>query len=964
MKKIYLFLSLLLGLSVTFITSCEQSTEPPPTNGGTDNIKIGEVKAITTQSVGVGGGSVVVSGSGTSLEGLEITVPPNAYSDGRSFSVSYADIKETKLPQDVQVISPMIIIKNGGGYSEDAMKIKIPVTIPAGSFALGFFWNEKTGELEPLHLWEEDATSITLSTRHFAASSVTGTSHSAKSRTSVQDASSIGNILILAMDEAKLFALGAVNTNFKPGTDDWEFVNYGSYIAAGGHCAGQSMTAMWYYYEQKTQGGKLFGKYDTKANFQEDDPIGYRFASTIQRDFNFDSWIKHITFQWSYPPNTFKAFALALYVSKQPQSILMYKASGADTSGHAMIVNGIEMTDKLNGRLLIADPNKPGVQEHIGYVNGVLTTYVTGLRGDGTPIDFDRFGATGKSTYLNWSSIGGRFNEVTNKTIGNDRFPSYTLWVKDGVGYELTDGLNTDADSLVLELKNNTPGTQIGYYCYDESHAVVPVTNNAIKLSPGKNKFGFHIVGKVTRGNPPQTTWEYIDFKWITVTYESSKLRIDPATMNGTKDSDYVWRAVFDSKPSNARYEWNFGDGTAKYVVDNDTNGYHRYSASGTYTISLQVFDRSTSAKLGEATATAVIGAGFEITSVVPDKVSYAMPVTINGSGFGATQGTSTVTLAGIPVIDIVSWSDTKIEITMPEVIDGACSVKVVVGGKESNYKFLTKMYPKILSINKTHAKPGEVIEIRGEYFGYKQSNATLEYGDVVPFPIVTWNDTVITAIVDYLDGKGISYGFNGDLYLTRQGWGMTTYKFMVDEDVLHTVQGTNKWTALSFGGRQLMYKSYTTPNEQYTGFYMSLYNKDFNHTQPMVWTGTSFTFAYTESSGGASYDIQLSGTMSDDGTMIKTIHGYYRYTFTQDSKVTQEHHYEYDFKNIPLSESRPSSTDPNVDYKITGPGVKDCVVKAIWREYRDDKLEVEYRGTDWNSTTNIPEIRIIFSKK
>jgi len=187
----------------------------------------------------------------------------------------------------------------------------------------------------------------------------------------------------------------------------------------------------------------------------------------------------------------------------------------------------------------------------------------------------------------------------------------------------------------------------------------------------------------------------------------------------------------------------------------------------------------------------------------------------------------------------------------------------------------------------------------------------------------------------------------------------------MVDEDVLHTVQGTNKWISFTFSGRQLMFVVHPTPpHEVYQGLNLVIYNKDFNHTQPMVWTGTSFTFAYTESSGGASYDIRLSGTMSDDGTMIKTIHGYYKYTFTQDSKITQEHHYEYDFKNIPLSESRPSLTDPYVDYKITGPGVKDCVVNAIWREYRDDKLEVEYRGTDWNSTANIPEIRISFNKK
>jgi hypothetical protein len=371
----------------------------------------------------------------------------------------------------------------------------------------------------------------------------------------------------------------------------------------------------------------------------------------------------------------------------------------------------------------------------------------------------------------------------------------------------------------------------------------------------------------------------------------------------------------------------------------------------------LQVFDRATSAKLGEATATAVIGAGFEITSVVPDKISHGMPVTINGTGFGAVQGTSTVTLAGSPVTDIISWSDTKIIMTIPEVIEGACSVKVVVGGKESNYIFLTKMSPKITSINKTHAKPGEVIEIRGEYFGYKQGNATLKYGDVVTFPVLTWNDTVITAIVEYLDGQGVGYGANGNLILTKQGWGTTYFTIIIDEDVLHTLHGTNIWGSVDFYGRQLMYNSTPAPHEEYMNFHLEFNNEDDGHTKDIVWSGTAFSYDYTETGSSGTYNVTLSGTVSDDGTMIKTIHAKYEYT-----SQYQNRYYEYEFKNIPFSFSMPSM--PFVKFKMTGPSTKNNIVNVVWRQETQGILMQEYRGTDWTSTTSIPEILISFQKR
>jgi hypothetical protein len=64
-----------------------------------------------------------------------------------------------------------------------------------------------------------------------------------------------------------LEAMGNVDTAFQPGVDDWQFPNHGSIVAPGGHCAGQSIAAMWYYDQQRlaAKAPTLYGLYDNNA---------------------------------------------------------------------------------------------------------------------------------------------------------------------------------------------------------------------------------------------------------------------------------------------------------------------------------------------------------------------------------------------------------------------------------------------------------------------------------------------------------------------------------------------------------------------------------------------------------------------------------------------------------------------------------------------------------------------------
>ena len=203
---------------------------------------------------------------GDPLDGFVINVPPQSYPDRRTFKVSYAPVTGQTFGNDINPISPMIYEDNGGGYSDEIMYVRVPVKVPQGYFAMGFLYDEKTKQLEAMPLVGSDADSITVATRHFS------------------------NFFISMIEEALLNK--NIDSGFLPGIDDWQFDNVGSYIAPGGHCAGQSIAAMWYYYA-KPDGEEacLYGRYDKNGNQPAtpdlwwDDSLGYRLCSVVQEDY-------------------------------------------------------------------------------------------------------------------------------------------------------------------------------------------------------------------------------------------------------------------------------------------------------------------------------------------------------------------------------------------------------------------------------------------------------------------------------------------------------------------------------------------------------------------------------------------------------------------------------------------------------------------------------------------------------
>ena len=229
--------------------------------------------------------------------------------------------------------------------------MKIPVQIPPDHFAMAFYYDEVTKKLEGIPLVAVDSKSITIATRHFSKLTV----------------SAIANSALDALVKAD------INSSFKPGIDDWQFENWGSYIAPGGHCAGQASA----HYGISAYSRMAPEQPSTDATI------------TIARNLRPLLWQKMIpSATASLPPSmkiltgafenkfwadlagvndslTFKAFAYAMQLTGEPQEIGIYSNAGG---GHDMIAYRI-----FNNNLYIADPNYPGnLDRRIEFVNNAF----------------------------------------------------------------------------------------------------------------------------------------------------------------------------------------------------------------------------------------------------------------------------------------------------------------------------------------------------------------------------------------------------------------------------------------------------------------------------------------------------------------------------------------------------------------------------------------------------------------
>lgn len=136
-----------------------------------------------------------------------------------------------------------------------------------------------------------------------------------------------------------------------------------------------------------------------------------------------------------------------------------------------------------------------------------------------------------------------------------------------------------------------------------------------------------------------------------------------------------------------------------------------------------------------------------KFSSISPTQLLPGAQVTLTGSGFGATQGKGYVDLWNSNFAPVVSWSNTRIVVTVPA---GTAPGKAFVrqNGAWSNGVAFTMTAAKLSSISPASLAPGLLATLTGTGFGANQGNGYVDLWNANYAPVVSWSNTQIVVRV------------------------------------------------------------------------------------------------------------------------------------------------------------------------------------------------------------------------
>ena len=170
----------------------------------------------------------------------------------------------------------------------------------------------------------------------------------------------------------------------------------------------------------------------------------------------------------------------------------------------------------------------------------------------------------------------------------------------------------------------------------------------------------------------------------------------------------------------------------------------------------------------GAATATPVI------YSVTPSAGGLGSQVTIAGSNFGGTQGSSSITFNGTAAASIASWNNSQIVATVPATATSG-PVVVVVNSVASNADMtFTVINPMVSAVTPASAPVGGTVTVTGTGFGALQNGSQVQLSGVAG-TVTSWSATSVTLTVP-------SGATSGPLLVAEGGVNSNSVSFTVTE--------------------------------------------------------------------------------------------------------------------------------------------------------------------------------------
>jgi hypothetical protein len=134
------------------------------------------------------------------------------------------------------------------------------------------------------------------------------------------------------------------------------------------------------------------------------------------------------------------------------------------------------------------------------------------------------------------------------------------------------------------------------------------------------------------------------------------------------------------------------------------------------------------------------------ITNLSPSSGPAGTSVTITGTNFGASQGTSTVAFNGTTGA-ATTWSNTSIVVPVPSSATSGNVVVSVGGQASSGVAFTVIIPPSLTSLSPTAGPVGTSVTISGNGFGASQGNSTVSFNGTAA-TATSWSATSIVTFV------------------------------------------------------------------------------------------------------------------------------------------------------------------------------------------------------------------------
>jgi len=294
-----------------------------------------------------------------------------------------------------------------------------------------------------------------------------------------------------------------------------------------------------------------------------------------------------------------------------------------------------------------------------------------------------------------------------------------------------------------------------------------------------------------------------------------------------------------------------------------------------------------------------------DIHDVDPDFGAYGDQVVISGEKFGDNADYGAVYFNGMEE-EIVSWSDETIITEFPF---GSTSGEIVVEYRGYASNPVSYSVFGITDLTPKYVNPGDTLTISGKGFGDTQQSNTVTVDDQF-VDVLTWSDNEIVILTpDVADSGCVNVIMNDQP--SNPGYVVN----LSAVNLLDYLQQTTYVLAYYRG----WFTSWEIVDTIQSCSGVSLHS---SVNYPLIWDGTAFGCSYSESDYGeweeySSSSFQVSGTVSDDGSMLLAIDERYSYSGDNGS-----HSYWYGESQLSVSSIELESADLEnlvFRYRISG---------------------------------------------